>query len=148
MFKTLYSKLAAAFVGLFILVGVVFAAIAAISTDLYYSELTQRVNANVAMYIADHMPLMEKGVVNETVLGDLAHQVMTVNPSAEVYLLDTEGNIVSYLAPAENIKRRRVDLAAVESFVLDTGTFPLVGDDPRNPGGIADNDIGNRTDQG
>ncbi len=134
MFKTLYSKLAAALVGLFVLVGVVFAAIAAISTKLYYSELTQRANANVAMYIAEHMPLMEKGVVNEAILEDLAHQVMTVNPSAEVYLLDLEGNIVSYLAPAEKIKRQRVDLAAVESFVLDTGTFPLVGDDPRNPG--------------
>jgi two-component system OmpR family sensor kinase len=60
--------------------------------------------------------------------------LMVVNPGIEVYLLDPRGNIMAFSAPPGKIKRRTVSLTPLKRFLDNTGAFPIMGDDPRDPG--------------
>jgi signal transduction histidine kinase len=56
---------------------------------------------------------------------------MMVNPSIEIYLLDPEGNILSYSADPGQVKRKKIDMQSVMDFT-EGKEFPLLGDDPRS----------------
>jgi two-component system OmpR family sensor kinase len=60
---------------------------------------------------------------------------MVINPAIEVYLLDADGRILAFSAPAEKVKRNHVDLAPVHAFLHDGDRLPIVGDDPRDSAG-------------
>ncbi len=96
----------------------------------YQAEVTQRLNASVAMYVTDELALLGHGGVNHGALNELSRRVMTVNPSAEVYLLDPNGRIVATLVPRERLRRTSVDLDALNDFMSNTHHGPLYGDDP------------------
>lgn len=59
--------------------------------------------------------------------------MMAVNPSVELYLLSKNGKIVGTAAPEGHLKLSKVNLDPVHKL-LDGGTLPVVGDDPRQPG--------------
>jgi len=64
----------------------------------------------------------------------LFDQLMIVNPSVEVYLLDSAGAIIGHAAPPGHLKRDRVDLEPLRRL-LGGGALPILGDDPRSAGG-------------
>ena len=98
--------------------------------ERYQSEVSQRLNAGIAMYVTDELALLDANGVNQSALKELARRVMTVNPSAEVYLLDTRGNIVATLIPWKKLHRTRVSLSAIETFLSDAQRRPIYGEDP------------------
>lgn len=57
---------------------------------------------------------------------------MVVNPSIEMYLLDSSGGIQSFSAPPETVKRAKIDLEPVERFLQEGSALPILGDDPRD----------------
>ncbi len=133
MQQSLYARLAVVLLVVFALIGFAFMAIARFSTEMYYQEVTQKLNADIAMYVVQEELLIQNGRVNREGLGDLAHTVMIVNPSVEVYLLDLAGNILGYEAPDEKILRRQVSLQPIGQFLSADGVqLPLLGDDPRS----------------
>jgi signal transduction histidine kinase len=105
------------------------AAIARIAQH-YQAEVAQRLNAGVAMYVTNELSLLNERGVNAPALQELARRVMTVNPSAEVYLLASDGRILETLQPRERLARRIVDLAPVRRFLTTPDDRPLYGDDP------------------
>lgn len=135
MFRSLYAKLTAALLILFGLVGVAFFSIARYSIDVYYQEITQELNGSIAMYVVNREPLMQDGEFDTEVLQRLFNQVMVINPSVEVYLLDPNGAIVHFSAPPENIVRTHIDLGPVRQFTSGNQPLPIFGDDPRSPTG-------------
>src|SRR5262245_46820939 len=88
----------------------------------YQAEVSQRLNAGIAMYVTRELALIDSNGVNQAALKELAHRVMTVNPSAEVYLLDTQGDIAATLVPRERLQRHRVDLAPIRAFLAGAPT--------------------------
>ena len=91
--KTLYAKLSLAMVATIAIVGAGFVVIYQTTTTMYYEELTQRLNAPIAMYVTGEQSLLlEDGAVDESALKELARRAMIINPAVEVYLLDTDGN--------------------------------------------------------
>jgi signal transduction histidine kinase len=58
---------------------------------------------------------------------------MVTNPSIEVYLLDTEGNIITYVAPYKKVKLDKVNLEPVKQFIAADEKPFIKGDDPRHP---------------
>lgn len=68
-------------------------------------------------------------------LNRLFQRVMVINPSIEVYLLDTGGAIVAYNAPPSSLAREQVSLIPIGEFLSGDARFPLVGDDPRSATG-------------
>ncbi|HBO81923.1 MAG TPA: two-component sensor histidine kinase, partial [Cupriavidus sp.] len=67
-------------------------------------------------------------------LRQLFGQLMVVNPSVEVYLLDDQGRIRGHDAPAGHLVRDHVNLAPVKKLI-DGGALPIFGDDPRSDSG-------------
>ncbi len=130
--RTLYSKLAIALFGLVCLIGLLFFLLVRYSTEMHQQEVTQKLNATLAQHIVKEEPLFNEGGVNRPALKEVFHMLMVVNPSIEVYLLDTQGKILDYSAPAEKIKRSTVDLRPIRNFIADKKQFPIMGDDPRD----------------
>ena len=131
--NSLYTRLALALLLIMVAVGAGFYAVAEWSNRQYHEELTQRLNASIAMYVTGETTLIENGAVNREALARLAERAMVINPSVEVYLLNRQGEILGHGLPPESIRVRRVELAPVRRLVEGKAEMPLYGTDPRNP---------------
>lgn len=96
----------------------------------YSDEVLQRLNSGIALYVVQELSLLKGGKVNEVALHELAHRTMTVNPSAELYLLDPSGRLLSTAIPRNRIRRVTVSLDPIRTFLWSPDTRPLYGDDP------------------
>lgn len=132
MFDTLYKKLAALLFLLLTVVGACLIWLYVYTAEMYEQEVSQKLNSTLAEHIvSDSLPL-KNGEVDQSALDGIFHMLMVINPSIEVYLLDTEGKILAYSAPPEKIKRETINLKPVIQF-LATGAKPVImGDDPRH----------------
>ena len=135
IFSRLYWKISA----IFILILVVFAGItlyiSVLSASKYSVEVNQKLNWDLARNTVHLIkPKFQDGTVNKEAIADIMHSMMVINPSLEVYLLDTQGRILSYVAPEKVVKLDKVSLAPIESFFNDSKHNLIFGDDPRNPG--------------
>lgn len=126
---------------LFIIILFVFAAITLYISVQAANHYSQEVNQNMNHDLAAHVAVMmdtfiQGGVLNEEGLQDLVHSLMVINPSIEVYLLDTRGRILSYVAPEKVVKLDEVSLEPIREFLNKAaGSGRIIyGDDPRNPG--------------
>lgn len=131
--KSLYARLASSLVVLVILLGGLNLLVMLYAGRIYLQELNQQLNRTLAAnLIAENRLRVEQGRFDPAVLEPIFHTYMVVNPSIEVYLLDDEGRILAYSAPAGKVKRERVDLAPLRSFLDGGHHLPIVGDDPRD----------------
>ena len=135
MFRTLYSRLALTLFILLSLVGLALIHLIGKSSTLYQQEVAQKLNRELAAHIVAEQPLIQARQVNRQALDRLFHQLMVINPSIELYLLDAQGAVIGYSAPAGKVRRTQVDLAPLTRFLDGNARFPLKGDDPRNPDG-------------
>ena len=98
---------------------------------MHEQEVVQGLSRDLAQHIASDTVLMDTQGLMPNAVRDLFSQLMLVNPSVEVYLLDTEGKIVGSAAPEGRIRRERVDLAPIQRL-LRGDALPILGDDPRS----------------
>ena len=132
MFRSLYSKLAAVLLGLFVLVGLSIVAVTLYSAEMYQQEVDQKLNHELAAHIVSEKLLLQDNQINEEALKEIFHMLMVINPSIEIYLLDPAGNILAFSAPPGKVKRKRVNLEPVNKWLKEAVTYPILGDDPRN----------------
>ena len=134
LFNNLYWRLVGALLILFLLVGVTYTYLISYTSKIYFQEATQRLNSGIAEHIVKSVPAFtDSGEVNHQALEEMFHNVMTLNPAIEIYLLDTHGQILSYFAPNKKIKLKKVSLAPIYTFIKTKGTVCVMGDDPRHP---------------
>lgn len=133
MFHSLYSRIAAVLFLLVCLIGYVVYSMVLYSSEMYQQELTQKLNAQLAQHIVEEKTLfINNSELNQPALKSLFHSLMVVNPSIEIYLLDPDGKILSFFAPAGHVKRQQVSLQPIQAFLSGTKQYPLMGDDPRS----------------
>ena len=130
--NTLFAKLSIALLVIVASMGSAFFVVDRINTRAYYEELTQSLNAPIAMYVTGQRDLISGGVPDLESLRDLAAHAMVINPTAEIYLLDVDGNILGHAMPEETILRQQVDLAPLKALINGTSRMPIRGDDPRS----------------
>jgi len=131
---SLYWRISTAFLVMLVLVGVAYVAITIYTSGIYFQHVNQRLNRNAATNIAAHSSPFRNGKTNDTSMAEIFHDVMSVNPGLEVYLLDTNGNILSFYAPAKKIALNKVSLRPLREFINNQGKQFVKGDDPRHPG--------------
>ncbi|MES9826478.1 MAG: HAMP domain-containing sensor histidine kinase [Candidatus Thiodiazotropha endolucinida] len=131
MFRTLYSRLSLALIGLFLVTGLLYALITAATTERYLQEITQHFNRDLAARIVADRGLVIDGEMDDQALKKTFSVFMDINPSIEIYLLDKVGKILAFSADPGKVKRKRVDLQPIQAFMRGEG-FPLLGDDPRS----------------
>lgn len=130
--NTLFARLSLALLVIVALMGSAFFVVERINTRAYYEELTQSLNAPIAMYVTGQRDLITDGTPDLDSLRELAAHAMVINPTAEIYLLDTGGNILGHGLPAETVLHRKVDLEPVRALIDGSARMPIQGDDPRS----------------
>lgn len=131
--SSLRGKLGLALLTLFVLVGSGVLLAVLRGAQSYSDEVNHRLNREAAGYIANSItPFKEDGSVDTDALGGVFMKVMVVNPTLEVYLIDTAGNVLAYDAPEDKIKRRRVDPALAQKYLDHDGAVMVLGEDPRS----------------
>ena len=131
MLRSLSLRLTLVLAALFVLLGVVFMLILRHFSDMYRDEVNQRLNADLAMYIARESRTIGNSAIDLPRLTALLPYVMKVNPAAEVYVLDPDGRLLAFSGPAVPV-RTRVDVAPVRAFLSMTQPLPILGTDPRD----------------
>lgn len=130
--RSLYWKLSAVFLVLLLLVGAAYTYLTLFSSEMYFAETSQRLNAALARHIVDDIRPFVDGKPNLDGMHKLFHDVMVVNPSVEVYLLDENGAIITFDAPKEKVTLTAVSLQPIKEFLTSNGRKLVLGDNPRD----------------
>jgi signal transduction histidine kinase len=101
------------------------------ASDLREKEVIQSLSRGLAAHIARDGALADANDIDAPAVRRLFSQLMVVNPSVEVYLLDSAGRVRADDAPPGHLRRDHVDLAPVQRF-LNGDALPILGDDPRS----------------
>jgi len=131
-FSSLYWKIAVLFLFALIIISIVYLYIAAFTAEMYFQEASQRLNEEVALHIAEENQFFVNGEANQEALKKIFHDIMVINPSIEVYLLNTEGKILTYFAPNKEVKLDYVPLEPINEFLEVGASSFVMGVDPKN----------------
>ncbi len=101
------------------------------ANQMHEQEVVQGLSRNLAQHIANDTVLMNSQGLMPDAVRNLFSQLMLVNPSVEVYLLDPAGRVVGSAAPEGRIRREQVGLAPIQRL-LAGDALPILGDDPRS----------------
>lgn len=104
------------------------------SNRMHEQEVVQRLSRDLAESIARDAQLTDANGLMPDAVRNLFSQLMVVNPSVEVYLLEPDGRIAGHAAPEGRLRRDRVDLEPVRRFLAGR-MLPILGDDPRSASG-------------
>ena len=102
------------------------------TAEMHTLEVQQKLSRDVAKAIVKHNKFFAGDEVDQEGLKGLFMKLMAVNPTLECYLLDADGKILGYDAPAEKILRESVSLQPVEQFLAQDEHQLMWGEDPRS----------------
>jgi signal transduction histidine kinase len=134
--NSLFWRLSAVFILLLLVFAGISFYIFSSSTVRHSAELNQQLNKDLASHTVNEISkYINDGELNQEGMGDIMHSMMVINPSVEVYVLNNEGDILSYVAPKKVVKLKKVALAPIQKFIAHKDEAGIIeGDDPRNPG--------------
>lgn len=95
-------------------------------------QAEQNLHLKLAEHLANDNPLLQDGVYNKKALENLFHTLMLLGPAFEFYFLAPDGEILTYSADANKIKRQFVALSPLKSLIKNPEETPIFGDDPRS----------------
>ncbi|MEZ5103551.1 MAG: HAMP domain-containing sensor histidine kinase [Draconibacterium sp.] len=134
IFSSLYWKISGIFLVFTIALTLVFIFISVKFSEEYNSEAQQKINGKIAESALELIsPIFVNDTVNTLAIQDLMHSMMVAHPSIEVYLLNPNGKILTYVVPGVDVKTEYVSLDPVKKFLGRVGDKTIKGDDPRNP---------------
>ncbi|HKI78222.1 MAG TPA: ATP-binding protein [Ignavibacteriaceae bacterium] len=132
-FNSLFWKISAVFLLILIVISAAYIYISVNTAEMYFQETRQKLDIQVASHITSDNEFFMDDSVNVNALKDLFHNVMVINPSIEVYLLDTTGTILAFDAPLSTVKIKKIPLSPVKKFIQSNEETFLLGIDPKNP---------------
>jgi len=132
MFKSLYSRLALVLLGVFLAMAILLFWLFEQASMATQNEASQRLHLELAENIVKDLGITSEGEFDTAMIKNVFHKMMILGPTIELYVIDKEGNLVTYDAPEEKIKLRTINLKPVISFVERKGDLPILGDDPRS----------------
>jgi len=130
----LFWKIAAVFTSVLVVLGLVFVLIASRFSSSYYTAAHQQLYGDLARHLATFTQPIKNGRPDTAVTHDIIHSTMVANPSVEVYLLDTAGNITDFVVPDTTVQIRRINMAIVKKWIAVTNGDRPMGDNPKQPG--------------
>ena len=133
LFNSLFFRISFVFLLILLVISAVYIFISVNTAEMYYQKTRQKLDLNIASHIANDNKCFKGDSVNTSVLKNVFHNVMVINPSIEVYLLDTNGTILTYYAPNQVVKIKDVPLGPVKKFISSSEESFIVGVDPKSP---------------
>ena len=132
MLNSLYSRLALALVLVLLLVGAIFSAASWYVGKQHADLVVQTFNKDLAGNLIRDHNLIVGGELDKRALKDTFNDYMQINPSIEIYLLDSGGRILSFSAPSDEVILDHVSLAPIREFLGNKKYKPVLGTDPRS----------------
>ena len=132
-FNSLFWRISSLFLLILLIISGVYIYISVNTAEMYFQETRQNLDIDIATHIAKENDCFVGDSANLDVLKNVFHDVMIINPSIEVYLLDNNGKILAYYAPNQTVKVQNVPLEPINNFISDQGNNFLLGTDPKNP---------------
>ncbi len=132
--KSFFFRISIALFLVLLLVALSYVAITTYLSRNYYLETTQKLNKDIADHLLHEVSPFVDGKVNEDALGVIMHSMMAVNRAIEVYLVDPQGEILSYVVLDKKVKLKSINISPVEQMLSGNSRSLMLGDDPRNPG--------------
>ncbi len=130
--RSLYFKLAAGLAVILLAVGLSYTLFASYMLRQMNQSSQQALNYNLAKNLVDDRKIVHDGRIDEDAMKHTFMQYMTINPSIEIYYLDLEGNILSYSAEPDQVKRNSVSLEPILLSLANPQRIDPLGDDPRS----------------
>jgi len=132
MLRTIYGKLSAIMLGLFYAVGFLFILGTLFSNRMYFQEASQRLNRNVAKQFVSKQHLLVDGQVNQVAFDSISRDLVAINQTADIYLLDLNGHILYSSVPGDRLQTDHVSMEPIYRFTAAKARFPILGDNPRD----------------
>ncbi|GAB3026197.1 ATP-binding protein [Niabella terrae] len=129
----LFWKIATVFTVVLVVLGLVFILIASRFSKSYYNAAHQELYGDLAQHLASFTQPIKNGKPDTAVTHDIIHSTMVANPSVEVYLLDTVGNITDFVVPDTTVQIRQVNMALVKKWLSSKNGDRPMGDNPKQP---------------
>jgi len=129
----LFWKITAVFTSLLIMLGIAYFWIASWMSNRNFNAINQQLYGDVASHLTKMTRPIRNGRPDTAVTHDIIHSIMVINPSVEVYLLDTTGKIIDFVVPDRSVKASRVDLNAIREYTRIGPENYVVGDNPKMP---------------
>jgi len=98
----------------------------------YQSEVEQKLHSQLAEHVVHDNVLLKNGAIDHDALKHAFHSMMILGPSFEFYVLDPQGNILTFSADPGRVKKQTVNLLPIQQFIDKTESLPILGDDPRS----------------
>lgn len=118
---------------LMVIIGGVYVYVTATAADEFFLETKQTLNKDVASELINEVPIFLNDSLNEGAVQKIMMHHMKVNPTVEVYIIDSLGKILTYDAPPEKIKKTHVAIGPIKELIRAEGESYVLGNDPRNP---------------
>lgn len=112
---------------------VIFTGITYMATTNFYEMSTQLLNKDVAAHIAKFTSPYGREGFDRQKADSVFYEAMVISPSAEVYFLDTTGEVIYFHGEASAIKSHRISLDHILRYLASNGTQHINGPDPRDP---------------
>ncbi len=129
----LFWRIAVVFTTVLVVLGSIFVLIASKFSRNYYTAVHQQLYGDIAQHLAYFTQPIKNGQPDTAVTHDIIHSTMVANPSVEVYLLDTAGNIIDYVVPDTTVQIHRVNIALVKQWLAAKESERPMGDNPKLP---------------
>jgi len=130
---SIFRRMAILVFSLISILGILFIIITYLATTHYLKASTQLLNKDVAAHIAEFTSPFNKKGFNKQKADSVFHNAMVINPSIEVYFLDTSGNVIAYDAPPTEIRLRNIPLANLKKYIASQGQKYIKAPDPKAP---------------
>jgi signal transduction histidine kinase len=133
--RSLYWSISFTLLFLLLGLGAGYMIITSLAARNYVQEINQQLYGGIAGQLVHEAQPLVNGQPDTAVTHDIMHSMMMINPSVEVYLLDTTGRIIDYVVPFSKVKLDRVDLQPVREFIANTDNPRFIkGNDPKQAG--------------
>ena len=132
MFQSLYSRLALVLLFVFLTMGILLFMFFEHLSITTRNEVSQRLHQDFAVNVQMNLDVIKDDAIDPKKIKEVFKSMMVIGPSLELYIVDELGNVIAYQAAEEKIKRRKVSLEPIESFINGNESYPIYGDDPRS----------------
>ncbi|MGI8581614.1 MAG: sensor histidine kinase [Chitinophagaceae bacterium] len=130
---SIFRRIAILVFALITILGVLFMALTYYATTHYHLASTQLLNKDVAAHIAKFASPFDRYGVNKRRADSIFKNVMILNPSTEVYFLDSTGNVMDFYGPSKEIKLWKIPLENIDKYISSKGEEYIKAPDPRGP---------------
>jgi len=117
---TLYQKLVVSLLVVFILIIGTFFCVSRSLEAISRDKAEQELHKDLAAHLVHDNPLLSDGAHDKAALENLFHSMMILGANFEFYVLDTQGNVLTYSAKPGEVIREKIDLAPVKALVTDS----------------------------